>query len=118
MKIEKFEDVIAWQKARLLTKQIYYVFKDCRDFNFCDQIKRASISVMNNIAEGFERQTDKEMAHFLFIAKGSSGEIRSLLYLSQDLNYLDQTTFQQLFDLTQEISRVLSGLIRSLRPSS
>ena len=76
MKIEKFEDIIAWQKAEELTLLIYKAFKDNKDFGFKDQIQKASVSIMNNIAEGFERRGDKEFKHFLFIAKGSSGEIR------------------------------------------
>ena len=79
MKIEKFEDVIAWQKSKELTLNIYKIFKDCKDFGFKNQIERASVSIMNNIAEGFERRTNKELKNFLFIAKGSAGEVRSRL---------------------------------------
>ncbi len=78
MKIEKFEDIRAWQNAKELTKTIYFAFSDTKDFSFRDQIQRASVSIMNNIAEGFERQTNNEFKHFLFIAKGSCGEVRSM----------------------------------------
>lgn len=71
MKIEKFEDIIAWQKSKELTLFLYKSFKDCKDFGYKDQIQRAVISIMNNIAEGFERKGDKELSRFLFIAKGS-----------------------------------------------
>ena len=77
MKIEKFEDIIAWRKAGELTANAYCDFRNIRDFGFKDQIQRASVSIMNNIAEGFERNTNKEFKNFLFIAKGSCGEVRS-----------------------------------------
>jgi four helix bundle protein len=71
MKIEQFEDILAWQKAKVMTLKIYSLLKDLKDFGFKDQICRASVSIMNNIAEGFERKSDSEFKHFLFIAKGS-----------------------------------------------
>jgi four helix bundle protein len=86
MKIERFEDIIAWQKAKELSVRVYSLFSESRDFGFRDQIERASVSVMNNIAEGFERKSNKEFIHFLFIAKGSCGEVRSMLYLAKELN--------------------------------
>jgi four helix bundle protein len=78
MKIERFEDIIAWQKAKELSLEIYFVFKICKDFSFRDQIQRAAVSIMNNIAEGYERSSNKEFRNFLFIAKGSCGEVRSI----------------------------------------
>lgn len=84
MKINRFEEIIVWKKSRDLTKDIYRSFKDNRDYSFRDQIQRASVSVMNNIAEGFERKGNKEFKQFLFIAKGSSGELRSMLYTALD----------------------------------
>lgn len=84
MRIERFEDIIAWQKARELTVIIYRLFETSKDFGFKDQIQRASVSIMNNIAEGFEWKTNNEFKQFLFIAKGSCGEIRSMLYLLKD----------------------------------
>lgn len=115
MKIEKFEEIIAWQKARILTKQIYNKLNSCKDFSFRDQIKRASISVMNNIAEGFERKSNQEFIYFLYVAKGSSGEVRSMIFLAHDLNYLNKKDSLDLYLKTIEISRLLSGLIKSLR---
>lgn len=114
MKINKFEDIVAWQKAKKLTVEIYKNFSSCRDFGFKDQIQRASVSVMNNIAEGFERLGDKELKKFLFIAKGSCGEVRSMLYLAFDLNYLDKEKTRQYYDLSLEISKIISGLIKTL----
>jgi four helix bundle protein len=114
MKIEKFEDILAWQKARSMTFKIYSQLKDLHDFGFKDQICRASVSIMNNIAEGFERKSDREFKHFLFIAKGSCGEVRSMLYLAKDLYYLEESEYLSLTDISNEISRMLSGLIKKL----
>lgn len=114
MKIEKFEDIIAWQKARILSLAIYSVFKNHRDFAFRDQITRAVISIMNNIAEGFERNSDKELKQFLYIAKGSVGEVRSMLYLAKDLQYLSEKDFNEMHNFCSEISKLLSGFIKTL----
>jgi len=115
MKIEKFEDIIAWEKAKSLTLKIYLHLKDLKDFAFRDQICRASVSIMNNIAEGFERKSDNEFKHFLFIAKGSCGEVRSMLYLAKALNYMHEEEYLVLFNLSCEVSKMLSGLIKSLK---
>ncbi len=114
MKIERFEDIIAWQKAKQLTIRVYSLLRVNKDFGFRDQIFRASTSIMNNIAEGFERRGDKELKHFLFIAKGSCGELRSMLYLAKDLQYISFSHFQECYYLSMEISRLLSGFITSL----
>jgi four helix bundle protein len=114
MKIERFEDIIAWQKAKNMTLLIYNDFADCKYFGFRDQIQRASVSVMNNIAEGFERRTNNEFKYFLFIAKGSCGEVRSMLYLAKELNKISENQFNTNFKLTMEISEILSGLIKAL----
>ena len=95
-KIEKFEDIVAWQNARILTQDIYALFRLNKDFGFKDQIQRAAVSVMSNIAEGYERQTNKEFAQFLYIAKGSCAEIRSLLYIGRDLKYITEEQFIKL----------------------
>jgi four helix bundle protein len=114
MKIERFEDVIAWQKARVLTVKIYTLFRENKDFGFTNQIQRASVSIMNNIAEGFERKGDKEFKHFLFMAKGSCGEVRSMLILAKDLELISTNEYLELHDLSEEISKILSGLIKTL----
>jgi four helix bundle protein len=114
MSIERFEDIIAWQKAKILTVSIYSLFRDCKDFGFTNQIQRASVSIMNNIAEGFERKGDKEFKHFLYIAKGSCGEVRSMLILAKDLGLISRAEYSQLYSLSEEISKILSGLIKTL----
>ena len=114
MKVERFEDIIAWQKAKVLTINIYKDFKTCRDFAFRDQIQRASVSIMNNIAEGYERQSNKEFKQFLFVAKGSAGEVRSMLGLALELKYISQTSSRSYYQLALEISKLLSGFIKTL----
>jgi four helix bundle protein len=114
MKFEKFEDIIAWKKAGELTVTIYSTFSTCKDFGFRDQIQRASVSIMNNIAEGFERKTNNDFKHFLFIAKGSCGEVRSMLYVAKALKYIDNSQYKTLHSLSSEISKILSGIIKTL----
>lgn len=114
MTIQRFEDIIAWQKSKQLALLIYNVFNTCKDFSFKDQIQRASVSVMNNIAEGFERKSDKEFKQFLFIAKGSCGEVRSMLYIAKDLGKINKANFNILFSLSEETSKIISGLIKTL----
>ncbi len=114
MGIERFEDIIAWQKAKLLTINIYTIFNDSKDFGFKDQIQRASISIMNNIAEGFERKSNKEFKQFLYIAKGSCGEVRSMLIIANELKKINTSEFETLFSLSIEISKILFGLINKL----
>ena len=114
MKVERFEDIIAWKKAKDLTLLVYKRFRQIKDFSFKSQIERASISVMNNIAEGFERQTNKEFKNFLFIAKGSCGEVRSMLSVAKELGYITDEDFLETEKLTLEISRILSGFIKTL----
>ncbi len=114
MNIEKFEDIIAWKKAEELTLFIYKTFKDNKDFGFRDQIQRASVSIMNNIAEGFERKGNKEFKYFLYISKGSCGEVRSMLYLALSLEYINKEQYEKYYNLSIEISKILSGLIKTL----
>ena len=114
MKIEKFEDIIAWRKAEELTVFIYKIFKNNKDFGFRDQIQRASVSIMNNIAEGFERKGDKEFKQFLFIAKGSCGEVRSMANLALSFEYMLEKDFEEIHTMTVEISKLISGLIKTL----
>src|SRR5205085_6569466 len=119
-KISRFEDIEAWKLARELTKQIYRltsVGEFVRDFGLRDQIRRASVSVLSNIAEGFERDGDKEFLQFLSMAKGSCGEVRAQLYVARDQHYLPDTQFDVIYDMTINISQLLSGLIKYLRQS-
>lgn len=115
MQICQFEDILAWQKSQQLSLVIYQLFKNNKDFCFRDQIKRASISISNNIAEGFERGTNKEFRAFLFIAKGSCGEVRSMLYLAKELNYINQEEYNLLYQSSTEISKIIFGLIKNLK---
>lgn len=114
MVIKKFEEIISWQKAKELNLIIYSLFRNCKDFSFRDQIQRASVSIMNNIAEGFERGGNKEFRNFLFIAKGSSAEVRSMLYLALDLGYIKKEEFVKAYGLSIDISNLLSGFIKTL----
>ncbi|PLX28614.1 four helix bundle protein [Candidatus Parcubacteria bacterium] len=114
MKFERFEDIVVWQKSGKLSVKIYNIFKDNKDFGFRDQIRRASVSIMNNVAEGFERKSNKEFVRFLYIAKGSSGEVRSMLYLASKLNYINKKDFTLLKESSEEISKMISGLIKTL----
>jgi len=114
MRIERFEDIIAWQKAKELAIKIYRLFETSKDYSFKDQIQRASVSVMNNIAEGFERKTNNEFKQFLFIAKGSCGEVRSMLVLAKELNKIEKNKAEELYSLSEEISKIISGFIKTL----
>ena len=118
--IERFEDIEAWKKARELTREIYAVSRQAafaKDFGLKDQIRRAAVSIMSNIAEGFERGGDKEFAQFIVLAKGSSAEVRSQLYVALDEGYIDQDTFERLSRATLEINWMLMGLMKYLRNS-
>ena len=114
-KIEKFEDILAWQKSRKLSQNVYKLFKENRDYSFKDQICRASVSVSNNIAEGFERRSKKEFLMFLYIAKGSCGEVRSMLYLATDLGYISDKNFDLMYNQITEISKIIAGFIKYLK---
>jgi four helix bundle protein len=117
-RIESFEDLIVWQKGIALVKQVYTLTNEGefkRDFGLRDQIRRAAVSIPTNIAEGFERASRKEYLLFLNIAKGSAGEVRSLLRVSLEVGYLDQATYTQLRDSVLTLSRSLSNQIRSLK---
>lgn len=119
-KIETFEDLRVWQKGIELVKQIYLLTKDgelSRDFGLRDQLRRASVSVPTNIAEGFERASRKEYVNFLNIAKGSAGEIRSLLRVALEVGYLEQPTYTQLYNQAVELSRMLSNQIQAINQS-
>jgi four helix bundle protein len=117
-KIESFEDLLVWQKGMEIVKQVYLVSKDGelgRDFALRDQLRRAAISIPTNIAEGFERASRKEYVNFLNYAKGSTGEVRSLLNLAFELGYLEPSKHEKLRNAVMELSRYLSNQIKSLR---
>jgi len=112
--IKSFEDLLIWQKSRLLVADIYKLNIPTKEFSFRDQIQRAVVSIMNNIAEGFERMGNKEFKKFLYIAKGSCGEVRSMLYLALDFNFIDKNDFNRLSNTTLEISKMISSLIKKM----
>src|SRR4030043_275481 len=119
-KIERFEDIEAWKKARELTKIIYEVTaqgKLAQDFSLRDQLRRASTSIMANIAEGFERDGNKEFRQFLATAKGSVGEVKALLYVALDAGLASSEQVNRLMTLTEEPSRILGGFLRYLKDS-
>lgn len=113
-KIEKFEDLQCWQEARKWTKAIYKALENCRDYWFKDQIQRASVSVMNNIAEGFSRFTTKDTIQFFNIAIASLSEVRSMIYLAYDLEYISQETFNQLLEQNQTIQNITLWFLKYL----
>jgi len=115
---KSFEEILAWQKARELCKEVYDIslsegFK--KDYGLVDQIRRASVSVMANIAEGYERRGDNEFVRFLNIAKGSLAEVKSHLYIAFDLNYITASEKDKLFAITDETGKIISGLISYLK---
>jgi four helix bundle protein len=119
-KIQRFEDLEAWKISREVTKEVYRVSvneKFVRDFGLRDQIRRASVSIMSNVAEGFERDGDKEFIQFLYIAKASCGEVRSQLYVALDQNYISEGDFDLIYAKLIENSRIISGLIKYLKQS-
>ena len=119
--IGSFEEIEAWQKARELTRAVYGLSNAgafARDFALRDQARRACVSIMSNIAEGFERGGDKEFFQFVSCAKGSAGEVRAQLYIALDAGYIDQQTFNRLSDMTIQINRMLAGLMKYLRSSN
>ncbi|MFZ6015459.1 MAG: four helix bundle protein [Patescibacteria group bacterium] len=103
-----------WQESKALTYEIYAVFKDCKDYSFRDQIQRAAVSVMNNIAEGYEGGTTNAFINYLNIAKGSCGEVRSMLHLAVMLNYISPDDFDGLSNRLIEISKMIAGFIKNL----
>ncbi len=119
-RIECFEDIESWQDARTLVKNIYEATAEgrfARDFGLRDQIRRAAISAMSNIAEGFERGSNKDFVRFLYMAKGSAGEVRSQLYAAIDLSYLEEQEANELMRLAQVVSRRISAFIKYLKGS-
>jgi len=117
MKVARFEDLVAWQKARELTKQIYSMTKResfSKDFGLREQIQRSSVSIMSNIAEGFERGSRPEFHKFIVIAKASCAEVRSHLYVAFDVGYINNEEFNSVSSLAIEVSKILGGLRSSL----
>ncbi len=118
-KVDQFEDLRIWQEARELVKLIYHAISSdpvaSKDWGFRNQIQTAVVSIMNNIAEGFERGSDKDFARFLDISKASCGELRSMLYLAEDLKYIDSKESKELRDKAVSISKGISAQSKHLR---
>lgn len=118
--VRNFEDLIAWQKARALTKSIYQISAVgalSKDYGLADQMRRASVSMMANIAEGHDRPGQAEFLRFLGIASGSCAEVRAHLYVALDVGYLSEEAAENLLEKAREVSRILNGLSQSIRKS-
>ncbi|MCK4225938.1 four helix bundle protein [candidate division WOR-3 bacterium] len=120
-KIKRFQDIESWKKSRELVREIYTISREgefSKDWGLKDQIRRAAVSIMSNISEGFCRQTDKEFIQFLYIARGSASEVQSQLYVAYDLSYINEETFNTLLDGTEVIANLIGGFIRYLKGES
>ena len=118
MKIERFEDMEVWQLTRKLVKEVYEVTENTkfsRDIDLKRQMRRSGISILSNISEGFERRSNKEFVYFLFVSKGSAGELRSQICIAKDLNFINENLFNSLTEELIVISKSLSGLIKYLK---
>ena len=114
---KRFEDIQAWQRARELTRDVYHVTKSrdfAKDFGLVDQIRRSSVSIMANIAEGFARRSDKDFAHFLNLARSSAAEVQSHLYVALDQEYINADSFKMIYDKVEETSKMIFGLVSHL----
>ena len=119
--MKTFEDLIVWQKGRALVKAIYVISSKgelSKDYGLKDQMRRCSVSVISNIAEGYERKGDREFHRFVSIAKGSVGELRAQLYVCLDLNYITEKEFTQLKDQCMDISKMAGALMTKLKQGS
>ncbi len=110
--IKNFEDLEIWKMSRELVNLIYSDFRKCRDFSFKDQISRAGVSIMNNIAEGFSRSSDAEFRNFLNISKGSAGEVKSMYYIAEDQNYVTKETA---YDRRERAQKLINGISRFMK---
>jgi four helix bundle protein len=110
----RLEELEVWQDAMQLCKKVYSVLKDCKDYGLKDQMQRSSVSVPSNIAEGYERKSPKETTHFLYIAKGSCGELRTQLYLAIDFGYIEPQIGQQLIEDSVKLNIKIYRYIQSL----
>jgi len=119
-KFESIEEIACWQEGIKLVKQVYALKQKTpklqKDFGFVDQLQRSAVSIPSNIAEGFERQSNQEFIHFLYISKGSCGELRTQLYIALELGYIIKADFDRLDDQCRKISGMVMNLIKSLRP--
>jgi len=112
---KRFEELEIWQEARRLNRQVYHSLRSCKDYSFRDQMQRAALSVMNNIAEGFERKTKKDFAHFLDLAKASAGEVRSMAFAAEDITILDTPEATNLRTDYESLGRRIASFQKHLR---
>lgn len=108
--MERFEDIVVWQRARELVQTVYWSTEECRDYDYRSQLRRAALSVMANIAEGFESSSGVEFRRYLGMAKASNGEVRSLCYAGQDLGYLESERAGVIFSQTEEVRKMVIAL--------
>jgi four helix bundle protein len=111
--IGRFEDLEIWKEGMRVCVNIYDMLKSCKDYGFKDQMQRAAVSIPSNIAEGFERQTNKEFIQFLYIAKGSSGELRTQLYLAKELKFVENKDYITLLAKLTHLSSMISNFIKT-----
>lgn len=112
-KIEKFEDLNVWKEGMQLTVDLYNELKDCKDYGLRDQIQKSAVSIPSNIAEGFERRTNKDFIRFLYISKSSTGELRTQLYLCREVGIIPKTKSNTLIERTRKISAMNYNLIKT-----
>jgi four helix bundle protein len=116
LRIKRFEDLIAWQKGQDLAVEVYELFGNNKDYGFKDQICRASVSISNNIAEGFDRGSDADFSRFLNFSRTSCNEVKSMSYLARRLKYISEEQKNAMIGQTEEVSKIIHGLIQSLLP--
>ncbi|AWW00012.1 four helix bundle protein [Arcticibacterium luteifluviistationis] len=112
-KVEKFEDLKVWQSGLSMSIEIYKTLANCRDYGLKDQMCRSAVSIPSNIAEGFEKEYNKEFIRFLRISKGSAGELRTQIYVAQGIGIIDNTLAEKLLDQCRHISSMLRNLIKT-----
>jgi four helix bundle protein len=115
LRIERFEDVDSWKEARLLVSDTYRILANCRDFGFKSQMQRAAVSVMSNIAEGFDRGSNRELVQYLIISRGSVSEVKSLAYAGLDIGHVDNKAFEAIKNRCIKLINLLNGFIRFLK---
>ncbi len=119
--VEKFEDLEVWQLARALASKIYRVTRTgdfSQDYGLKDQIRRATVSIVSNVAEGFDRKSNNQFVQFLEIASGSASEVKAQLYIAFDVGYISKVTFEELFGEAQRVGQMLTKLMQYLRTAS
>lgn len=114
MAVKSFRDLVVWQESHKLARDVYESFRGCKDWGFKDQIQRASVSVMSNIAEGYGRKSDKTLNQYLLISRGSLAEVESLLVIALDLGYANKTSQENLLAQTETVTKLINGFVRKL----